>query len=68
MTDMLIRDVPDEVIAAPDAHARPRGLSRNKYVRRRLARDAATSGGSVTVEDLRTSNSQPTSPASPSNA
>jgi hypothetical protein len=52
MTDMLIRDVPDEVIAALDAHAGQLGLSRSEYVRRRLAQDAATSGGPVTVEDL----------------
>ena len=41
MTDMLIRDVPDDVIAALDAHARRLGLSRSEYVRRRLAQDAA---------------------------
>jgi len=44
MTDMLIRDVPDEVIAALDAHAGRLGLSRSEYVRRRLAQDAAASG------------------------
>ena len=38
MTDMLIRDVPDDVIAALDAHAGRLGLSRSEYVRRRLAR------------------------------
>ena len=37
MTDMLIRDVPDDVIAALDAHAGRLGLSRSEYVRRRLA-------------------------------
>jgi plasmid stability protein len=52
MTDMLIRDVPDDVIAALDAHAGRLGLSRSEYVRRRLAQDAATSGSPVTVEDL----------------
>jgi plasmid stability protein len=51
MTDMLIRDVPDEVIAALDAHAVRLGLSRSEYVRRRLAQDAV-SGSSVRVEDL----------------
>jgi predicted nucleic acid-binding protein len=40
MTDMLIRDVPDDVIAALEAHARRLGLSRTEYVRRRLAQDA----------------------------
>ena len=52
MTDVLIRDVPDDVIAALDTHARRLGLSRSEYVRRRLAQDAATSGSAVRVEDL----------------
>jgi hypothetical protein len=52
MTDMLIRDVPDEVIAAVDAHAGRLGLSRSEYVRRRLAQDAAASGSPVSVGDL----------------
>ena len=41
MTDVLIRDVPDDVIAAVDARAGRLGLSRSEYVRRRLAQDAA---------------------------
>jgi plasmid stability protein len=52
MTDMLIRDVPDDVIAALDAHAGRLGLSRSEYVRRRLAQDAGASDTPVTVEDL----------------
>jgi ribbon-helix-helix CopG family protein len=52
MTDVLIRDVPDEVIAAVDAHAGRLGLSRSEYLRRRLAQDAATSGSAVTAGDL----------------
>jgi hypothetical protein len=51
-TDMLIRDVPDEVAAAIDARASRLGLSRSEYVRRRLAQDAATTGVAVTVQDL----------------
>lgn len=51
MTDMLIRDVPEEVVAALDAHAARLGLSRSEYVRRRLAQDA-TPGSAVGVEDL----------------
>src|ERR1700731_3426146 len=50
MTDVLIRDVPEEVIAALDAHAARLGLSRSEYVRRRLAQDAATPGSPVGVE------------------
>ena len=52
MTDMLIRDVPDDVIAALDAHAGRLGLSRSEYVRRRLAQDAVTTGSPVGVQDL----------------
>lgn len=52
MADMLIRDVPDDVVTAIDAHAGRLGLSRSEYVRRRLAQDAATSGSTVSVEDL----------------
>ncbi|HUC25760.1 MAG TPA: ribbon-helix-helix protein, CopG family [Streptosporangiaceae bacterium] len=52
MTDMLIRDVPDEVAAAIDARAHRLGLSRSEYVRRRLAQDAAASGTAVSAQDL----------------
>jgi Ribbon-helix-helix protein, copG family len=52
MTDMLIRDVPDDVIAALDEHAGRLGLSRSEYVRRRLAQDAATPGAPVSVQNL----------------
>ena len=41
MTDILIRDVPEDVVAAVDAHAGRLGLSRSEYVRRRLAQDAS---------------------------
>jgi plasmid stability protein len=52
MADMLIRDVPDDVVAAVDARASRLGLSRSEYVRRRLAQDAATTGTPVSVQDL----------------
>ena len=52
MTDVLIRDVPDDVIAALDARAGRLGLSRSEYVRRRLAQDAAMSSFPVSVQDL----------------
>jgi plasmid stability protein len=52
MTDMLIRDVPDEVIAALDAHAGRLGLSRSASVRRRLAQDATAAGTPVSIQDL----------------
>lgn len=52
MTDVLVRDVPEEVLAALDAHAARLGISRTEYLRRRLAEAAAASTGTVTVEDL----------------
>ena len=52
MADVLIRDVPDDIIAALDAHAGRLGLSRSEYVRRRLAQDAALPDSTVSVQDL----------------
>lgn len=52
MTDMLIRDVPDDVIAGLEARARRLGLSRTEYVRRRLAQDAGVSDSPVGTADL----------------
>ena len=51
MTDVLIRDVPDEVVAAIDTNAGRLGLSRSEYLRRTLAQ-AAHKTGVVTLEDL----------------
>ena len=52
MADVLIRGLPEEVVAAMDAEARRLGLSRNEYLRRRLANEVRALGGSVTVGDL----------------
>lgn len=52
MADVLVRNVPDDVLSAVDAHAKRLGLSRSEYVRRQLARDAQSSGATVTPEDL----------------
>jgi len=52
MTDILIRDVPDDVVAALDAKARRAGLSRTEYLRRALARERDESPGAVSVDDL----------------
>jgi hypothetical protein len=52
MADLLIRDVPDEVVVAIDASAKRLGLSRSEYLRRRLAGEGGGSGDAVTVEDL----------------
>jgi hypothetical protein len=52
MTDLLIRDVPDDVLAVIDAKARRVGLSRSEYLRRALAREGTTGAAPVTVDDL----------------
>jgi hypothetical protein len=52
VTDILIRDVPEEVIAAIDAKAHRVGLSRTEYLRRALARERDTTTDEVRVEDL----------------
>jgi len=52
MADLLIRDIPDEVVAAIDAKARRIGVSRSEFVRRTLARENTTSSGAVTADDL----------------
>jgi hypothetical protein len=53
MPDVLIRDVPEAVLAEVDAHAARLGISRVEYIRRRLAADAATSSARVSTQDLR---------------
>lgn len=52
MPDVLIRDVPDDVLASVDARARELGLSRVEYIRRRLAADASTTSPQVTAADF----------------
>jgi Ribbon-helix-helix protein, copG family len=52
VTDVLIRDVPDDVLAAVDARAGRLGLSRSEYMRRRLAQDAVVPETAVTAADL----------------
>lgn len=52
MTDLLIRDVPDDVVAASDAKAQRVGLSRTEYLRRALARERTAVTDEVTVGDL----------------
>jgi hypothetical protein len=52
MSDVLIRDIPDDVLAGLDARAAELGLSRVEYIRRRLAQDARTMRIRVTSDDL----------------
>ena len=40
MTDILIRDVPPDVLALIDGEAERQGLSRTAYLRRQIAQDA----------------------------
>lgn len=53
MTDVLIRDVPEEVVRALDGRADRLGISRNEYLRRRLAQDAMSGTRPVAVDDLK---------------
>ena len=52
MTDILIRNVPDDLIAAVDAKALRMGLSRTEYLRRTLARERNAERYDVSVELL----------------
>ena len=52
MADILIRNLPDAVVADIDADAARLGLSRVEYVRRQLIRESQRSRLRVTVEDL----------------
>ena len=52
MSDVLIRDIPDDVLVGIDAHAAALGLSRVEYIRRRLAQDARTARVPVSRDDL----------------
>ena len=53
MTDLLIRGVPDDVVAAIEAKAKRLGLSRTEYLRRQMVRVASTADEPVSVESLR---------------
>lgn len=50
MTNILIRDIPDEVIAAIDARAKRIGLSRTEYLRRTLERERVGNVGPITLD------------------
>lgn len=52
MADILLRGIPDEVVAAIDAKAKRAGLSRTEYLRRALERERVADAGQVTVEQL----------------
>lgn len=52
MADILIRDLPDDVVAAIDAKAQRAGLSRSEYLRRALGRERNDPAATVSVVDL----------------
>ncbi|MGH3585372.1 MAG: type II toxin-antitoxin system VapB family antitoxin [Pseudonocardia sp.] len=52
MTDILIRDVAPDLVAALDAQARRYGLSRTEYLKRELQRAAVRPNRPVTQADL----------------
>ncbi|HZJ03946.1 MAG TPA: ribbon-helix-helix protein, CopG family [Nocardioidaceae bacterium] len=52
MTDVLIRNVPDDDLARIDEQASRLGLSRSEYLRRRIMQDAARGEAHLTVADL----------------
>jgi hypothetical protein len=52
MSDVLIRDVPEDVLAVIDHRASDLGLSRSEYLRRQLSQQAARSETVVTAADL----------------
>ncbi len=52
MTDVLVRDVPDDVLAGVDRRAGALGFSRTEYLRRLLAQQAGLTVGRVDVDDL----------------
>jgi plasmid stability protein len=55
MSDILIRDLPDDVVAEIDASAARLGISTDEYVRRQLVRESRRAKQPVTVDDLRSS-------------
>ena len=50
--DIVIRDVPEGLVAALSARAQRLGLSLDEYARRRLAQDVANLRSPVEVADL----------------
>ncbi len=51
MSDVLIRNIPEGVLAALDSNAVRLGLSRTEYLRRQLTQAAAVGHGSTLTED-----------------
>lgn len=52
MTDVLIRDVPEDVLATIDAKAKRLGMSRTAYLQRTLERERVQADRPVTIDQL----------------
>lgn len=52
MTDVVVRAVPDDVVAGLEARAARLGLSRSEFLRQLLVRETSANAMSVSVEDL----------------
>ena len=52
MTDILVRDVPDDVVAAVELRAAGLGLSLSEYLGRRLAQEVSLCTTPMTADDL----------------
>jgi len=50
--NLLVRDIPENVVSALDAEAERLGLSRSEYLRRVLTQATARTSRSVTVAEL----------------
>jgi len=55
MKDLLVRDIPDDVLRNLDERARQLGVSRQELLRRRLVADFAWPAQPTTQADLRRS-------------
>ena len=51
MSDVLIRDIPESVLATLDGQAARWGLSRTEYLRRQLTQVAAVGSGAIGPQD-----------------
>lgn len=53
MTDVLVRNIPENVLARVDEHAARLGLSRGEYLRRQIEQNAGGGAQQLTVAELR---------------
>lgn len=53
LSDILIRDAPDDVVGLLEQKARRLGLSRTEYLRRVLVRESSGGHADITLDDWR---------------